>query len=146
MIKKIFNKLFHKVEKISFKESMDLTDMPVITLYQGDKKLNLLLDTGSNHNVISSHVIEDLKYENTGETSSIVGMEGKPRDASVCRLSLTYKDRVYVSDYIVNDLKDAFDHIKQTTGVTLHGMLGAKFFNEYKYILDFESLVAYSKA
>ena len=37
-----------KSSEISFREAMDLAELPVITFYNGDKKINFLLDTGSN--------------------------------------------------------------------------------------------------
>jgi hypothetical protein len=43
-------------------------------------------------------------------------------------------------------MKEAFGHMKQDTGVTLHGIIGSKFFNKFKYVLDFDELIAYSKA
>ena len=42
---------------MSFKEAMDLVELPVVTFYNGDKKLNFLLDTGSNMCVINSRNI-----------------------------------------------------------------------------------------
>ena len=34
-------------DAMSFQNSMDLADAPVVTLYQGDKKINFILDTGA---------------------------------------------------------------------------------------------------
>ena len=45
----------------------------------------------------------------------------------------------------MQDMTAAFGSIKKETGVTIHGILGAKFFNEFKYVLDFKELIAYSK-
>ena len=42
-------------------------------------------------------------------------------------------------------MSDAFGHIKKDTGVTVHGIIGSLFFNEFKYVLDFDELIAYSK-
>ena len=36
-----------KNSEISFREAMDLAELPVITFYNGDRKINFLLDTGS---------------------------------------------------------------------------------------------------
>ena len=47
--------------KMSFKESMDLAEMPVVTFYQGDKKFNFLLDTGSNYSHISKEAAKSIK-------------------------------------------------------------------------------------
>ena len=39
--------------KISFKEGLDLTELPIVTFNQGDVKLHFLLDTGSNISFIN---------------------------------------------------------------------------------------------
>ena len=77
--------------------------------------------------------------------SNLFGLEGKRRLVKACRICLSYKGGQYEYDYLISDMKDAFTNIKQTTGVTLHGILGSKFFNTYKYVLDFDKMIAYSK-
>jgi predicted aspartyl protease len=145
MIKKLFNKLFKKIEKISFKEAMDLTEMPIITLYQGEKKFNFLLDTGSNNSIIDSNILDQIERKIINERSSLFGMEGNVKEVSMCKIVLSYKDKEYEYKYLIQDMKAPFDNIKNSTGVTLHGIIGSNFFNEYKYVLDFSELVAYSK-
>ena len=58
--------------KISFKEGLDLTELPIVTFKQGDKKLHFLLDTGSNISYINSEVIKDLEVEDLNASSSTV--------------------------------------------------------------------------
>jgi predicted aspartyl protease len=142
---KIFKKLFGKKEKISFKEAMDLTEMPIITLYQGEKKFNFLLDTGSNNSIIDSNILDQIERKIINERSSLFGMEGNVKEVSMCKIVLSYKDKEYEYKYLIQDMKAPFDNIKNSTGVTLHGIIGSNFFNEYKYVLDFSELVAYSK-
>lgn len=146
MIKKLFRKLFKKRTIISFKQGFDLTDMPVITLYQGEKRFNFLLDTGSNHSIIDLNILDEIEHEKTEEVTGLFGMEGHTKESCVCRISLYYKEKEYNFPYLIADMKEAFTKIKQETGVTLHGLIGSKFFNKYKYVLDFDELIAYSKA
>lgn len=148
MIKKILNKIFNKnedVNTISFKQGMDLTDLPVITLYQGKKKFNLLLDTGSSDNIIDSNIIKNIKHEPIETKSNLFGLEGNKVTVSMCKITLSYMDKDYEYEYLITDMKQAFTEIKQSTGVNLHGIIGSKFFNTYKYVLDFDKLIAYSK-
>ena len=42
---------------MSFKESMDLVELPIITFYNNGKKLNFLLDTGANNSIINLSLI-----------------------------------------------------------------------------------------
>jgi hypothetical protein len=134
-----------KKNAISFKESMDLTDLPIITLRQGAKKVNLLLDTGSTKSVILPSVLENLEYEDTGEVGTIYGMEGNTIDTKYIKMDLMYNYITYNEVFQVVDMSNAFNSIKQSTGVTVHGILGNSFFERYKYIIDFQKFIAYGK-
>ena len=59
-IKNIFKK---NPTTISFKQGLDLTDVPVITVYQGDVKLNFMLDTGANRSLLDSRVLDKVEYQ-----------------------------------------------------------------------------------
>ena len=146
MLKKFWRKLFNKFEIISFKQSFELTDLPLVTFYQGENRFNFLLDTGSNTCIIDSNVLNKLQYKETDGKSSLYGLEGDKKVQSRCLITLTYKNDEYECDCIINDMSAAFTHFKQECGVTLHGILGSEFFNKYKYVIDFNELIAYSKA
>lgn len=149
MFKKFMNKLFGSKtvvdNAISFKQGFDLTELPVITLSQGNKKFNFLLDTGSNDSIINKAALLELEYEEEGRKSHLFGLEGRKQEVSYCNIALSYKDQVYKYSYLISDMTAAFGQIKQATGVNLDGIIGSKFFNEFKYVLDFDSLIAYSK-
>lgn len=131
--------------KISFRESMDLTELPVVTFYNGDKKLNFLLDTGSNVSHINSSVIHLLDYTETDQKTDTIGMEGNKVSNDICKMTVYYRNQRFEEDFIISDLNDAFDIIKQEDGVQIHGILGSKFFEKYRYVLDFSELIAYIK-
>ncbi len=147
MIKKLINKIFNKsaTAAMSFQTSMDLAELPVVTFKQGKKKINFLLDTGSNNCVIDSSFLKKIEHKPLEGETSLTGMEGNAQKASLCVIKMSYKDKEYEYPYVVQDLSAAFGSIKKETGVTIHGMLGSKFFNEFKYVLDFDELIAYSK-
>lgn len=133
-----------KVE-MSFKESMNLTELPIVTFYNGSTKLNFLLDTGANLCVINSRIIDSLNYKKLDEKGSVFGMEGNSVDIDYISMDFTYNNKSYSSSFQVVDMQEAFDRIKQESGVTVHGILGSKFFEEYKYVLDFKELIVYTK-
>lgn len=148
MFRKIINKLLGKPkDSMSFMESMNLVNLPVVTFFQGDKRFNFLLDTGSNRSVIDKGILKNIKHTitNNPELSNIMGMDGILHQTQSCEITLYYKDREYTYEYIVQDMKEAFASIKQSSGVTLHGIIGSSFFNKFKYVLDFDELIAYSK-
>lgn len=134
-----------KKVKMSFKESMNLTELPVITFYNESTKLNFLLDTGSNECVINSKIIDSLNYTKLDKKGSVFGMEGNSIDIDYISIDFTYNNKSYSSSFQVVDMQDAFDRVKQESGVTIHGILGNLFFEKYKYVLDFKELAAYTK-
>lgn len=131
--------------KISFKEAMDLVELPVVTFYNGDRKLNFLLDTGSNVSHINSSVISSLNCKKTGISKEHMGIEGNIKNTEMCEMSIYYKNQKFEGEFYMTDLDNAFDIIKQESGVQIHGILGSKFFERYKYVLDFGELVAHVK-
>lgn len=130
---------------ISFRAGYDLTQLPIVTLYQGKNVLNFLLDTGSNDSIIDSNVLKDIEHTMSDEKSSLYGLEGNAQEVGKCSITLSYQGLDYPYEYIVCDMTGPFTKIKAESGVILHGLIGSKFFNTYKYVLDFESLIAYSK-
>ena len=132
--------------KMSFKESIDLTGLPIVTFYQENKKFNFLLDTGANLSVINKGALKIVKYnklENSNNT--VTGIDGKPIPADSISLNLTYNNVNYEEKFQVVDMKEAFKTIKKESGVSLIGILGSEFFQKNKYVLDFAKLIAYSK-
>lgn len=147
MIKKLVNKIFNNKKRtaMSFQASMDLAELPVVTFKQGEKKINFLLDTGSNNCVINKTFLKTIEHTPLAQETNLTGVEGNSQKAGLCVIKMSYKDREYEYPYVVQDLNAAFDSIKKETGVTIHGILGSRFFNEFKYVLDFDELIAYSK-
>ena len=135
----------HKKVNMSFKEAMDLVELPVVTFYNEGKKFNFLLDTGATISVIDSNVLDNFSHEKIETTGVLWGMEGNKIDVSYVRASLVYKDKVYEEDFQVVDMSASFNEVKAESGVTLSGILGNSFFKKYQYVLDFNSLIAYSK-
>lgn len=132
-----------KNSKISFKEALDLTELPVITLMNNNKKLNFLLDTGSNISYINNSLLPLLDYEKIEKEMDIIGIEGNKMNSQFCKLSVSYKNQSFEEEFSTADLEKAFNIIKQESGVQIHGILGSKFFEKYKYVLNFKECAAY---
>jgi hypothetical protein len=146
-IKKLLNIFKRKDNKdvISFGPGFALTELPIISLYQGENHFNFLLDTGSNDSIIDSNILDKLEYDMSDKQNSLFGMEGNKEVVSICNITLSYNGVDFPYEYNIRDMSAAFGSIKTESGVTLHGIIGSKFFNKYKYVLDFESLIAYAK-
>ena len=134
-----------KKENISFREAMDLVELPIVTFYNKDTKLNFLLDTGSDLSYINKSILPSLEYTEINESRNIISVGGNSQSLGCCNMTVTYRNQKFIDRFYISDLNEAFGAIKAETGVQIHGILGSKFFAKYKYILDFESLIAYSK-
>lgn len=136
-------KLF-ETELMSFKESIDLTNLPIVTFEIDGKKCNFLLDTGASGSVINKGVLDQFKHVEIDAISTVFGMEGNPQEVPVVEMWLNYRSKTFKEVFQAIDMNNAFSMIKQEYGVTIHGILGSNFFKKYKYILNFDNLVAYT--
>lgn len=132
-----------KSSEISFREAMDLAELPVITFYNGDKKINFLLDTGSNISYLNESIVSSLVTESTGEESNIIGIEGNKVNCKICKMIIRRKNQEFEEEFSIADLDKAFSIVKKESGVQIHGILGSRFFEKYKYVLDFKNYIAY---
>lgn len=143
---KLNNVWDRKNRQMSFRESMDLAEMPVVTFYQGENKFNFLLDTGSNLSHISTSAASKLIGEKSKTKAKVAGIGGEATTSGIYHTTLSYKDSQYEIDLCVTDhLNQTFAEIKKESGVQVHGIIGNQFFQKHKYILDFKNLVAYTK-
>lgn len=131
------------VGKISFRETMDLVDLPIVTFKNNDKKFNFLLDTGANFSTLNHSNLKDLEYLNVEDKGTYSGIDGIELESSFVMMDVSYKEKVYTDIFQVIDLDAAFDSIKAESGIKLHGIIGNSFFQKYKYVLNFDELVAY---
>lgn len=139
-----------KKTKLSFKEALDLTNLPVVTFFCKGKKLNFVLDSGATHSVINTSVVEDLALDVEKFTDfdgiGINTASGSILLNSYVRMSLQYDNkRIFDETLLVIDMTEQFNNTKQSTGVTLHGLLGSDFFSKNKFIIDYDILAAYVK-
>lgn len=139
-----YSKIYKRV--ISFRESLDLAGLPVITFNQGKKKFNFLFDTGATNSVINSTVLKDLKYTPISDYKcEVYGMEGNAQYVDIVTIDFK-RDITFSDEFQVIDMSSAFDSVKAETGVTISGILGNTFFQKYKYVIDYEQMIVYSKA
>lgn len=131
-------------DKISFKETLDLAGLPIVTLRQGDIKLNFILDTGAFSSIIDSNILSTLQYTEIEGTAIGYGIDGKAHKMNKVGIILTYKDKKYSDVFRVLDMNKSFGSFKKDYGVTVHGLLSSSFFERYKYVLNYNELIAYS--
>lgn len=134
-----------KKDYMSFREALALAELPIVTFNQGDVKMNFILDTGANNNIIDERIIGLLQTVETQRIGRITGIGGKREDIPFKNLTFTYKNKEFNDDFQVINMSHTFDAIKTATGVTAHGIIGNAFMQKNKYVLDFKEMVAYSR-
>ena len=134
-----------RIIKMSFKETMDICNLPIITFINNNVKLNFLLDTGAQRSVINSIILPTISYVESPKSSNIYGMEGTLQKVSFVDIRIQRDNIIYNEEFQVVDMTSSFNNIKNDYGVNLHGILSSTFFEKYKYVLDFDKLIAYSK-
>ncbi len=130
---------------MSFREGLNLTGFPIVTFTNNNRVFNFLLDTGSNVSLIDESVLKQIKYEEAPSEIELYGLDGIERTSRCVVSYLSYEEYSYKTQFYVTDLSPTFRSIKQEHGVTLHGILGSDFFKAYRYVLNFEKLIAYSE-
>lgn len=130
--------------QMSFREALDLVGLPIVTFYQGENKFNFLLDTGSNLSVINEATLQSIKHEVLDRKGSLYGVDGIKRETSFASIGLSYKNNEYKQEFQVTNMQVAIDEVKAESGVNMVGIIGNDFFRKYKYVIDFDELVAYS--
>lgn len=131
--------------KMSFKESLDLIGLPIVTFYQGDRKFHFLLDSGATNNCINTKFLDIMEYSDTDKKSSVYGMEGNTVNTGIVNIDLYYKGNHFSDEFISIDISKAFDEVKRECNIEITGILGSEFLSKYKYILDYKDNIAYMK-
>ena len=81
---------------ISFRESLDLTGLPVITFNQGKNKFNFLLDTGATNSVINETQLPNIKHTILeGAQCEVYGIEGNVQTVPFVNINFTRDMKIY---------------------------------------------------
>lgn len=132
-------------KNMSFMDSLNLTGLPIICFNGIGQTVNMVLDTGSNVSIIDINVLDIIEHTKGKESiEGIIGVSGEIGESSNINVSLTYKEMEFNFECFANDISATVSAVKQEYGVTIHGLLGTDFFTKYKYIIDFNEMVAYS--
>lgn len=140
---RLFKNARKEKTKISFKEGLDLTELPIVTFNQGTKKLHFLLDTGSNISYINKDVLKTIEAKELPKQSYTSGIGDATLATKHYDIEIGYRNQSFVEEFGAIDLNTSFGAIEKESGIRIHGILGSKFFERYKYIIDFNELMAY---
>ena len=133
---------------VSFSQGFISPNIPIASFQQGDKDIVFLLDTGSENNVINKKALDFIDYQKheleDGQKLTLSGVNGTT-EVEHCNIKFSSDDETYETDFLIADLEEAFNAIRKSHCITIHGILGSKFLRSHNVILDFKNLAAYSK-
>ena len=133
--------------KMSFQETLYLTDLPIVTFYNNGRKFNFVLDTGANQSIINQNDLDSCAYEKLEETTKLMGLDGNSQQVqTLVSMNISHKNKEYVEKFQVSDLTPLLTAMKQAHGVSVHGIIGNTFFSRYEFVLDFDDMIAYTKS
>lgn len=112
---------------------------------QGKKKINFILDTGASSSILNKKALQKIKHKLIEDNSGVVtGIDGSTSFAAdQYEIPISYNNEDFFVNVLAIDIDGTCSLIEKETGVKIHGLLGCNFFEENKYIIDFQKKIAY---
>lgn len=131
---------------LSFAKGFTSPNMPIVTLTQGTKEFNFILDTGCDVNVIDKTALETIEHQpiKTNKVHTLTGLGGVTQ-VELCTITFNTGNETYTSEYNVSDLKHIVDSFKAEHAICIHGMLGSSFLLQQNLVMDFSEMMVYNK-
>ena len=126
----------------SFKDSVDLLKVPVITFTNNNQQFYFLIDSGASHSIININSIAKFKYQEVNGNSRIYGVEGNRLTATRVVVELKKKNYLFINEFNVLHV-GGLDNIKAKYGVEIAGLIGSDFLKKYEFLVDFKKLRYY---
>ena len=115
--------------------------LPLIVAKLFGHDICLLLDTGSNKNIIDDriykHFIDRLKQSKM--TSEIHALKGISSGITI-DAPFTFEGHEYSESFFCAEVSNTFDKIFEESGLQIHGILGNHFFLKHGWVLDFDKM------
>lgn len=129
----------HKTHNISFDESLKLTNMPIVSFKHGKRKINFLVDTGSDFSYIDESIVKHLKIKDRNNSgNNIITANGYMETSGNIIIELTHDKNKIDGEFTIGNIKDAMDAAFAPRFI-VRGILGSIFLKKYKYMIDYNN-------
>ena len=121
------------------------TGLPLIVVKLFDHDICLMLDTGSNRNIIDHRLYDHFKdrLKQSGISSEVYTLNGTSAGITV-DVPFCFEEHDYHEPFLCTE-GNTFDKINEESGIQIHGILGNHFFLKHGWILDFEQIKVYKQ-
>ena len=122
------------------------TGLPLIVAKLFGFDICLMLDTGTNRNIIDHRIYDHFKdrLKHSETSSEVFTLNGAARGIEI-DVPFCFENFDYHEPFLCTEMTDAFDKIHEESGIQIHGILGNHFFLKHGWILDFEKIEVYKQ-
>ena len=120
------------------------TGLPLIVAKIFEQNICLMLDTGSNRNIIDQRIYDHFKdkLKQPETTSEVYTLNGAATGKTI-DIPFNFEEQYYLEPFICSEAAETFDKINEESGIQIHGLLGNHFFLKHGWVLDFEQMTVY---
>ena len=141
------DKIQQKYRLDFYKKVFKKTAIPIIDIKIFDQYFSFILDTGASHSHIDKHfynyILSTYGDPPKGDNMNSVAVGSEQKDSPTVLLPLTIEEEIIDTMFIVSDLENVVEYTKEKTGLDIEGLLGATFFEFFKWKIDFEKLIVW---
>lgn len=135
------------ISSCCFEDNIIDVKLPIIPVKVGNKRMNFLVDSGSEQNHINKNDLKNVKHTMLDKCIEVYGMEGNRTVVPYCALNLAYTKDCKFNDveFLVTDLSGAFDNMKKDHNIKVHGIIGSQFLRDMGFVIDYAESTIYLK-
>ena len=117
------------------------TGLPLIVVKLFEHNICLMLDTGSNRNIIDNRIYNHFKdqLKQPATSSEFYTLNGATAGIAI-NIPFSFEENNYNKPFLCAEISDTFDKINEESGIQIHGLLGNNFFLKHGWVLDFEKI------
>lgn len=133
----LFKYAYSRPSAIFLFQNENKTDVKYITIGIQDQQLNLLVDTGCGISIISSKVAATLKHQKSPRKINLSALTPDSLASNVVSIPIVLGNKTITEDFALYD-EDDIANFEALYGITLHGILGAEFFEKTNCKIDYK--------
>ena len=125
----------HILEKNDLGEKLTFPILKIKT--ECGMRLNFLLDTGANVNVINSDILSKISYDMSENTEQITSLNKENDETYTIMLDFILEYNYFREEFASSDMSLIVDKFEDCFDITIHGIIGCKFFAKHKCVINF---------